>query len=82
MTGKARTEAEREEARVMRNMFFYLTASGAALVGVKGIPFYGVAISLMNLFLEDDEDDANTLIAKMLGEDKYYGLIANMLGWT
>ena len=80
MTGKARTEAEREEARVMRNMFFYLTASGAALVGVKGIPFYGPAIALMNLFLEDDEDDANTLIAKMLGEDKYYGLIASMLG--
>ena len=80
MTGKARTEAEREEARVMRNMFFYLTASGAALVGVKGIPFYGAATVLMNLFLEDDEDDANTLIAKMLGEDKYYGLIASMLG--
>ena len=80
MTGKARTEAEREEARVMRNMFFYLTASGAALVGVKGIPFYGAATALMNLFLEDDEDDANTLIAKMLGEDMYYGLIANMLG--
>lgn len=80
MTGKARTEAEREEARVMRNMFFYLTASGGALVGVKGLPFYGVVIALMNQFLEDDEDDANTLVAKMLGEDMYYGLIANMLG--
>jgi hypothetical protein len=80
MTGKARTEAEREEARVMRNTFFYLTATGGALVGVKGIPMYGTVIALMNLFLEDDEDDANTIIAKMLGEDLYYGLIAQMAG--
>ena len=80
MTGKARNEAEREEARVLRNTFFYLTATGAALVGVKGIPMYGTAVALMNLFLEDDEDDANTIIAKMIGEDKYYGLIASMAG--
>jgi hypothetical protein len=80
MTGKARTEAEREEARVLRNTFFYLTATGGALVGVKGIPMYGTVIALMNLFLEDDEDDAGTLIAKMMGEDMYYGLIASMAG--
>jgi hypothetical protein len=80
MTGKARTEAEREEARIMRNTFFYLTATGGALVGVKGLPMYGSVIALMNLFLEDDEDDANTIIAKMLGEDLYYGLIAQMAG--
>jgi len=80
MTGKARTEAEREEARIMRNTFFYLTATGGALVGVKGIPMYGSVIALMNLFLEDDEDDAGTIIAKMLGEDLYYGLIAQMAG--
>jgi len=80
MTGKARTEAEREEARIMRNTFFYLTATGGALVGVKGLPMYGTVIALMNMFLEDDEDDANTIIAKMLGEDLYYGLIAQMAG--
>ena len=79
-TGKARNEAEREEARVLRNMFFYLTASGAALVGVKGIPMYGTVIALMNLFLDDDDDDAGTIIAKMAGQDKYYGLISQMFG--
>ena len=79
-TGKARTEAEREEARVLRNMFFYLTASGAALVGVKGIPMYGTVIAIMNLFLDDDDDDAGTIIAKMAGQDKYYGLISQMFG--
>lgn len=80
LTGKARTPAELEEARALRNTFFYTAAVGGALVGVKGIPMYGVVASIANLFLDDDEDDFNTLIAKMMGEDKYYGLIANMFG--
>jgi hypothetical protein len=80
LTGKARTPAELEEARALRNTFFYTAAAGGALVGVKGIPMYGVVASIANLFLDDDEDDFNTLIAKTMGEDKYYGLIANMFG--
>ena len=80
LTGKARTPAELEEARALRNTFFYTAAVGGVLVGVKGIPMYGVVASIANLFLDDDEDDFNTLIAKTMGEDKYYGLIANMFG--
>ena len=80
LTGKARTPAELEEARALRNTFFYTAAAGGTLVGVKGIPMYGVVASIANLFLDDDEDDFNTLIAKTMGEDKYYGLIANMFG--
>lgn len=80
MIGKARTEAEREEARILRNMFFYLTATGGALVGVKGIPMYGVVAFIANQFLGDDEDDFNTIVAKMIGGDLYYGLIASQLG--
>jgi hypothetical protein len=80
LTGKARTPAELEEARALRNTFFYTAAAGGVLVGVKGIPMYGVVASIANLFLDDDEDDFNTLIAKTMGEDKYYGLIANMFG--
>jgi hypothetical protein len=80
LTGKARTPAELEEARALRNTFFYTAAAGGALVGVKGIPMYGVVAAIANMFLDDDEDDFNTLIAKTMGEDKYYGLIANMFG--
>jgi hypothetical protein len=80
MTGRARTEAEREEARILRNMFFYLSATGGAMVGVKGIPMYGVVAAIANMFLDDDEDDFNTMIAKMIGQDKFYGLIASQLG--
>ena len=80
LTGKARTPAELEEARALRNTFFYTAAVGGALVGVKGIPMYGVVATIANMFLDDDEDDFNTLIAKTMGEDKYYGLVANMFG--
>ena len=80
LTGKARTPAELEEARALRNTFFYTAAVGGALVGVKGIPMYGVVATIANMFLDDDDDDFNTLIAKTMGEDKYYGLIANMFG--
>ena len=80
MTGAARTEAEIEEARVLRNTFMWLTGTGATLIGVKGVPLYGVAMAIWNMFLDDDEDDANTIVAKTLGPEWYYGAIANMFG--
>jgi len=80
MTGAARTEAEIEEARILRNTFMWLTGTGATLIGVKGVPLYGVAMAIWNMFLDDDEDDANTIVAKTLGPEWYYGAIANMGG--
>ena len=80
MTGKAMTAEEAEEARILRNTFMWLTGTGATLVGVKGIPFYGLFTMIADMFLGDDEDDANTIVAKQIGLGWYYGAIFNYLG--
>ena len=80
LAGTERTEEQIEDDRVARNAFLYMNATGAALVGAKGVPFYGLAAWIMNLFLDEDEDDVNTIVAKTIGDKYYYGLIASQLG--
>ena len=54
--------------------------STAFLAGVQGLPLFGVYTMLANLFLDDDEEDAETLTRKALGEGLYKGAIAEFLG--
>mgnify|MGYP003645091100 CR=1 FL=1 len=72
----AKTEAQREEARLLRNTFLWQAGSGAVLLGAKGIPMYGVVSVIANLFLDDDEDDFNTIVTKQVGNGFYYGALA------
>jgi len=81
----AETEAQREEAKMLTKFLVYETLAGYALLGVKGVPFYGVAVALANnipglLNDDDDEDDADTLVRKASGDFWYYGLIAYLTG--
>ena len=80
MTGKAMNAEEAEETRILKNTFMWVTGTGATLVGVKGIPFYGLFTFIADLFLGDDEDDANTIVAKQIGLGWYYGALFNYLG--
>ena len=80
LAGTERTEEQIEDDRAARNAFIYMNATGAALVGAKGVPFYGLAAWVMDLFLGEDEDDTNTIVAKTIGDKYYYGLIASQLG--
>jgi hypothetical protein len=50
------------------------------LAGVQGLPLFGVYTMIANLFLDDDEEDAETLARKALGEGWYKGRIAEYLG--
>lgn len=78
--GVARTPEQIEEDRALRSAFIYTNLVGGALVGAKGIPFYGVAAAVANLFLDEDEDDANTIVAKTIGDGWYYGMLAEKFG--
>jgi len=80
LMGKARTSAEKEEARDMRNTLLLMSAVGGALGGVKGLPGYGVVASIYNMFAGEDEDDFNTVVAKAAGDGLYYGAIFKYLG--
>ena len=78
--GATRTPEQIEEDRALRNAFIYMNATGAALVGAKGVPFYGFVAAIANMFLGEDEDDVNTIVAKTIGEGYYYGAVAKYFG--
>jgi hypothetical protein len=78
--GAKRTPEQIEEDRALRSAFVYMTATGGALVGVKGIPFYGLVAAIADMFLDEDEDDANTIVAKTVGDGFYYGAVAKYFG--
>ena len=56
----------------------YLTALFFA--GAQGMPFVGAAMMIWNSFLEEDEDDAETIMRKYIGEGWYRGALTNMSG--
>jgi hypothetical protein len=78
--GAKRTPEQIEEDRALRSAFVYMTATGGALVGVKGIPFYGLVAAIADMFLDEDEDDTNTIVAKTVGDGLYYGAVAKYFG--
>ena len=56
-------------------------ASSALLAGVQGIPMFGVAAAMYNLFAkEDDEDDFETAARKYMGEGMFNGALNYLTG--
>ena len=47
--------------------------SSVALAGVQGLPFIGIILGLLNLFSSEDEEDAETILRKAVGEGWWKG---------
>jgi len=54
--------------------------SAALFAGVGGIPIWGIVSMLWDLVLDDDEDDADTILRKFITEDYYKGPISTITG--
>ena len=52
----------------MKRRFAGLQLSTALFSGLHGIPLYGAAAAMFNLFRDDDEDDADTVTQKAIGD--------------
>jgi hypothetical protein len=84
-TAKEMVESHIEGDKATRNRAFkqLLGIHGSAIffAGAYGIPLYG-AVQLMAdaLFLDDDEDDFNTIVRKELGEGWFKGQLQEALG--
>ena len=76
---KYRTD-DRENSRIAKEQFYGILLSSALLAGVQGMPFVGAALMMANLFLDDDEDDAETLLRKHITEFAYKGPITSIIG--
>lgn len=54
--------------------------SAGMMAGVQGLPLYGVGALIYNMFREDDEDDADAVVRKFLGEGLYKGPVNLLTG--
>lgn len=72
------------ESRALRNTAFKqllgLQLSTALIAGVSGVPLYGLYRMVANMFLGDDEEDADMLTRKALGEWAFRGPLTDALG--
>jgi len=73
----------KENARMRRVAIRQLIGwhlSSLFFAGVYGIPLYGAVTLAADLFLDDEEDDADTIVRKYLGEMPYKGVVNEILG--
>ena len=54
--------------------------SALLIAGIQGMPLYGAVALAMDLYLGDDEDDADTVVRKYFGEGWYKGPLVDALG--
>jgi len=50
-----------------------VSISSFGLAGVQGLPFIGMYMAIANMFLADEDDDAETIVRQFVGEGFYKG---------
>ena len=70
---QAKVKQFRQEAEIMKKRFARLQLTTALFSGIHGLPMYGAAAFLYNMFKDDDEDDADTVVRKGIGDMFFNG---------
>jgi hypothetical protein len=69
-----------EQRRIAKRQIIATQLSIVMLSGIQGLSIYGMATMIANMFLDDDEPDAETLARTYLGEGLYKGGVNQLLG--
>ena len=69
-----------EVKKAARHQLYGIVLSSTLLAGASGLPLIGAVMAAANLFLDDEEDDAETILRKHIGEFAYKGPISSLLG--
>ena len=69
-----------EVKKAARKQLYGIVLSSTLLAGASGLPLIGSVMMLANLFLDDEEEDAETILRKHIGEFAYKGPISALLG--
>ena len=70
-------KGESKEVRsAAKKQLYGIVLSSTLLAGVSGIPLVGALMMVANLFLDDEEDDAETIMRKYMTEYVYKGPVS------
>jgi len=73
-------QVDAKARRVAAKQILGITLASIFFAGVRGAPFIGMAILIADQFLEPDEEDAETIMRKTLGEMAYKGPVSYITG--
>ena len=80
LVDQALAGAEPRTRRIARQQLAYFMVTTASLAGVAGLPLMGAAAAIFNTFADEDEDDFEAFMRKMLPGTIYDGLANELLG--
>jgi len=66
-------DAAPENRKAAMRQLVGIAGTSVLLAGVQGLPMFGAVMLVANMFLDDDEDDAETIVRKYIGEGWYKG---------
>ena len=72
--------ADPETRKIARHQLAYFMLITGSLAGVGGLPLMGAAGAIYNMLADDDEDDFEAMMRKMLPNTMYDGLANELLG--
>jgi len=72
--------ADPETRKIARQQLAYFMMNTAAIAGASGMPLMGAVGAIYDAFADDDEDDFDAMMRKMLGGTMYDGLANELLG--
>jgi hypothetical protein len=70
------SEKDSELRSIARKQLIGVHGSAAFFAGIHGVPVYGLFTMIADLFLGEDEEDADTIVRNYFGEGAYKGVIA------
>jgi len=73
-------ETDPKVRKMLKDRFWSLTGATALMSGVQGLPMFGLAAMVYNLFKDDDEEDFNMKMRRLMPEYVYNGPVDYLTG--
>ncbi len=80
LVDQALAGADPETRKIARSQLAYFMITTGSLAGVAGLPLMGAVGAIYDMFADDDEDDFEAMMRKMVPGTLYDGLANELLG--
>jgi hypothetical protein len=79
-TMTALKDVDPKERAIAQKQILGLVGMSTLLAGVQGAPMFDIFAAAYNMFKDPDDDDAETIVRKAIGEAYYKGLLTHLTG--